>query len=191
MAADDHGWRLLQLAELLRALESHEGRALTILRQVVPTVGPTFALTLKRAQIAELHHAVAEVAQLAEQAEALIDVLPHMPIPIAYGDLRISAEHVLSRSGTLDSTAVLIAARLLDRRTGLRALAEALRAGDSHAFWDEISLSDLLTAFRGVSPQLARRIATAARLAPGTAIEDCGRDDIARLADQLDHHAEG
>lgn len=191
MASDDHGWRLLQLAELLRAIELREDRALTILRHVVPTVRPAFALTLKRAQIDELHHGVAEMAQLAEQAEALIDALPHLPIPITYGDLRTSAEHVLSRSGTLDSTAVLIAAQLLDRETGLRALAVALRAGDSHTFWDGASIGDLLTAFRGVSPQLARRIATAAGLAPGTQITECGADAIARLADQLDHHAEG
>jgi hypothetical protein len=191
MASDDPGWRLLQLAELLRAIELREDRALTILREVVPTVRPTFALTLKRAQIDELRHRVAELAQLAEQAEAHVEALPHLPIPIAYRDLRISAERVLRQSGTLDSTVVLIAARLLDRRTGLRALADALRAGDAHSFWEDMSVGGVVTAFRDVSPQLARRIATAAGLAPGTQVAECGPDGIARLADQLDRHAEG
>lgn len=192
MAAGDHGWRLLRLAELLRAMERHQDRALRTLYRLDPSMRPAFAVTLRSGQVDRLHREGIEIAQLVEQIEALLDALPEEePIPVAYDDVRASAERLLRDSDTLDAAAVLLAAQLLDRVTGLAALAEGLRASGSYASWGTTTVGELLGGFRGVSPQLVRRIATAARMAPGTQIAGCHRDEIAALAEQLDLHAHG
>lgn len=192
MTAADHSWRLLRLAELLRALESHQDRALHILFRLDPSMRPTFAVTFKSGQVDTLHREGVAIRDLAEQIDALLDALPEAePILTAYDDVRASARRLLRASDTLDSAAVLLAAQLLDRTTGLPALAEGLRASDAYTSWGATTVGGLLGAFRGVSPQLVRRMVTAARLAPGTEIARCNPDEIAQLADQLDLHAQG
>lgn len=69
MTVADHGWQLLRIAELLHAIERREDRALRSLFRVEPSMRPTFALTLKRAEIESLRHEVAEIAEIAEQEE--------------------------------------------------------------------------------------------------------------------------
>jgi hypothetical protein len=191
MAVADHGWRLVRIAELLRTAEHHQDRALRVLHRVDPGMRPTVALTLKRTEIDRLRHEIAEIAEIAEQLEGLVEGVPEGPIPIVYDDVRVGAEQVLSHSTSADPAAVLLAARMLDRSTGLRALAEGLRTSDAHASWERTTVGALLASFRGVSPQLARRIATAAGLAPGTELAGCERGQIAQLADQLDLHVRG
>ncbi|HXE43823.1 MAG TPA: hypothetical protein VN635_01365 [Conexibacter sp.] len=190
MASVDHGWSILRLAELLRTLERHQDRALRILHRFDPDMRTAFTSTLNGAQVARLHRDGMEITQLAEQIETLLAALPEEdPIAINYEDVRVSAEHLLRRGATLDAGAVLLAARLLDRASGLSALAEGLRSSGAYTAWDATTVGSLLSAFRGVTPQLVRRIATAARMAPGTEIASCQPDRIAQLADQLDLHA--
>ncbi|HEX4805320.1 MAG TPA: hypothetical protein VFU94_05420 [Conexibacter sp.] len=191
VAADD-GWRVLQLAELLRALEHHEDQALRILDPVEPGMRPSFALTFKSAQVAKLQRAGRQLVQLAEQIETVLDALPdEEAVTVDYEGARASAEHLLRLGDTLDARAVLLAARLLDRTTGLPALAEGLRSSGAYTAWSTTTIGSLLGGFRGVTPQLVRRIATAARLAPGTEIAGCHPDQIAALAEQVDVHARG
>lgn len=186
----DEGWRLVRVAELLRTLERHQGRTLRILNRLDPRMPPSFAATLRAAQVEHLHRERFEIVRLAEQIDALMGVPSgEEPVAISYQDVRASAERVLRAGDTLDAAAVLLAAKLLDRSTGLPALAEGLRSGDTYASWSGTTVGGLVGAFRGVSPQLARRIVTAARMAPGTEIAGCHRDEIAQLADQLDLHA--
>lgn len=190
MAAAEQGWRVVQLAELLRALERHQDRALRTLYRFDPAMRASFAYTLKARQLLRLHREGNEIAQLAEQIETLLAALPDAdPIPVTYEDVRASAEQLLRRSASLEARAVLLAAQLLDRTTGLPALAEGLRTSGAYTAWDETTVGSLLGAFRGVTPQLVRRIATAARMAPGTAIAGCHPDEVGQLADQLDLHA--
>ena len=190
MAAADHGWRLLRLADLLRALESHQSRALRILYRLDPSMRPAFEVTLRSGQVDTLHREGVAIGELAEQMDALLDALPEgEPIPVTYDDARASAERLLRDGDTVDATAILLAAHLLDRTTGLAALAQGLRASGAYTAWAETTVGGLLGAFRGVSPQLVRRIATAARMAPGTEIAGRHADEIAQLADQLDLHA--
>lgn len=192
MAATDHGWRLLRLAELLRELERHQDRALRVLHRLDPSMRPAFAVTLRAGQVDRLHREGIEIAQLVEQIDALLDGLSaEESIPVAFDDVHASAERLLRDSDTLDAAAVLLAAQLLDRAAGLAALAKGLRASGSYTSWGTTTIGELLGAFRGVSPQLVRRIATAARMAPGTQIAGCHRDEIAALAEQLDLHARG
>lgn len=192
MTAADHGWQLLRLAELLRALERHRDRALRILYRLDPSMRPAFAVTLRGGQVHRLHREGVEIAQLAEQIDALLGALPEEePIPVAFDDVRASAERLLRDSDTLDAAAILLAAQLLDRAAGLPALAQGLRAGGVYTSWGTTTVGELLGAFRGVSPQLVRRIATAARMAPGTEIAGCHPDEIAALSEQLDLHAQG
>jgi hypothetical protein len=164
MATADYSWRLLQLAELTRAIERHEDRVLIILNNVEPGARATFACTISRHHIEALHNSVAEMTQLIGQAEMLIDSIPSEPILITCQDLRAEAERVLSQSGTLDAGTVLLAAQLLDRTRGLRALANALHINDARTAWDGTTVGRLLTAFRGVTPHLVRRIAASAGL---------------------------
>jgi hypothetical protein len=192
MAAADHGWRLVRLAELLRALERHQDRALRTLYRLDPSMRPAFAVTLRAGQVDRFHREGIEIAQLVEQIDALLDALPEEEsISVTYDDVRASAERLLRDSDTLDAGAVLLAAQMLDRAAGLPALAEGLRASGAYTSWGTTTIGELLGAFRGVSPQLVRRIATAARMAPGTQTAGCRRDEIAALAEQLDLHARG
>jgi len=186
----DEGWKLLRLAELLRALERRQDRALRVLHRLDPRMRTSSAVTLRAAQVKILKREAFEISQLAEQIDALIDGLPdEEPVAISYEDVRASAERLLRHGDTLDARAVLLAARTLDRSTGLPALAAGLRAGGAYTSWDRTTVGGLVGAFRGVSPQLARRIVTAARMAPGAEISACHPDEIAQLADQLDLHA--
>lgn len=190
MAVAEHGWRVVQLAELLRALERHQDHTLRILHRFDPAMRPSFARTLKAGQVVRLHREGIEIAQLAEQIETLLAALPDEdPIPVSYEDVSVSAEQLLRRSAILDARAVLLAAQLLDRASGLPALAEGLRSSGAYTAWGDTTVGGLLGAFRGVTPQLVRRIATAVRMAPGTEIADCHPDEIAQLADELDLHA--
>ena len=191
MAAADHGWRLVRIAELLRTVERHQDRALRMVYRLDPRMPPTFTTTLKRAAVELLRHEVAEIAQLVEQLDALGEGIPDQAIPVAYDGVRDSAEQVLRQSTTVDPETVLLAAQLLDRPAGLRALADGLRSSDAYTTWGTTTVGNLLGAIRGVSPQLARRIATGARLAPGTEISGCHPDEVAQLAEQLDLHAQG
>lgn len=192
MTAADHSWRVLRLFELLRALERHQDRALRILYRFDPGMPASFAFTLEAGPIARLHREGAEIVQLAEQIETLLTALPEEDaVTVTYDDARASAERLLRDGDMLDPAAVLLAAQLLDRATGLPALAEGLRGSGAYASWGATTVGRLLGAFRGVSPQLVRRIATAARMAPGTEVAGCHPDEVAQLAEQLDLHAKG
>jgi len=188
----DHGWCVLRLAELLRALERRQDRALRILYRFDPAMPSSFAFTLEAGPIVRLQCEGVEIVQLAEQIETLLAALPEEDaVTVTYDDARASAERLLRDGDTLDPAAVLLAAQLLDRATGLPALAEGLRASGAYASWGAATVGRLLGAFRGVSPQLVRRIATAARMAPGTELAGCHPDEVAQLAEQLDLHAKG
>lgn len=186
----DESWKLLRLAELLRTLERHQVRALRILHRLDPRMRPSFAVTLRPAQVEHLHREGCEIAQLVEQIAALIDAIPdEQSAVVSYDEAVASAERLLRRGDTLDAAAILLAAQLLDRSAGLPALAEGLRSSGAYTSWNRTTVGGLIGAFRSVSPQLARRIATAARMAPGTEIAGCHPDAIAQLADQLELHA--
>jgi hypothetical protein len=187
--AADAGWRLLQLVELLRQVEIHEDHMLTILRRLEPSVGTDFSMTLTRAHVEELHRGIDGLTDLAEQAAGLIDGVPFDAVEIGFDELAGNAQRELAGGGALDVRRVLLAARLQRFETGWPALADGLRTSEVHMSWEGATVSDVLSAFRGTTPQLVRRVATAAGLAPGAEIADCSADVIARLADQLDEHS--
>ena len=191
MTVAEDPWQLLRLAELLREIERHEDDALRVLNRVEPDMPSSFTRTFTRAELERVRDAALEIAELADQLGNLAEALPRDPLVVSHDDLRGAAERVLLEGGTIDAAVMLTAARLLDREAGLRALAACLRADDVRSAWDRTTVGSLLTAVRGISPQLARRIATAAALAPGSEIAACSPEEIARLADQLDSHAGG
>lgn len=186
--AGDAGWRLLQLAELLRQVEIHEDRMLTTLRALEPSVGPGFSLRFERADVEELHRGVDALRDLAEQAVALLDGGPFDAVEVGFDELAASAQFDLAVGDAIDVRRVLLAAKVLRFEAGWPALAGGLRTSEVHASWERATVSDVLSAFRGTTPQLVRRVATAAGLAPGAVIGDCSPEAIARLADQLDEH---
>ena len=192
MTNPDHAWRLLRLAELLRRLEGHQDQALTIVHRIYPNMSRSFRRTITAMAIERLKHEVTEIARLVEQLEAVAETLPaNEAVAVTYGEVRRSAEHVLREVAMLDPATVKLALQLLERSTGFPALAEALRSSGAYTSWEATTAGELVGAPRGVSPQLARRVATAARIAPGTDISGCRSEEVAQLADQLDLHATG
>ena len=152
--------------------------------------GSKATLTIQDVQL--LHRECRWITDAAEQIDLLLDALPQEgPIRATYPAMRASAERVLRDGVSLNVTTIFLAARLLDRRTGLPLLAETLRSDAAYQSWGATTVGDLVGAFRGVSPQLTRRIATAARMAPGTEIAGCRPTEIALLAEQLDSYAKG
>jgi hypothetical protein len=187
--AADTGWRLLQLVELLRQVEIHEDRMLTILRRLEPSVGPAFSLRLKRAHVEQLHCGLDGLRDLSEQAVALLDGVPFESVEIGFDELAASAQRELAAGDALDVRRVLLAAKVLRFEAGWPALADGLRTSEVHSSWEGATVSDVLSAFRGTTPQLVRRVATAAGLAPGAEIADRSPEAVVRLADQLDDHS--
>jgi hypothetical protein len=185
----DSGWRLLQLVELLRRIGDHQDRMLTILWGLEPSIEPGFLLGLKGTHMEELHRRIDRLTDLAEQAAALIDNVPVESAEVTFDELTASARRELARGDVLDSRRVSLAASMLRFETGWPALAEGLRTSEVHASWEDATVGDVLSAFRGTTPQLVRRVATAAGLAPGAEIAECSPDAIVRLADQLDEHS--
>jgi hypothetical protein len=188
MSATERAWRLLQVAETLRTIERHGDRALPVLSSLDGGVRPGYSLTLRPWQLDVVHQAVEDIQQAGEHAAGLAEAVPVEAVQITYDHLTAAAAEELTDGTILDPHRLLLAAQLLHYTTGWRALAHGLRSSDAYAAWATTTLSDLLGSFRGVTPQLVRRVTTAADLAPGTRIAACDPRQVIRLADRIEEH---
>lgn len=182
------GWQLVQIAELLVHIERLGGRALRILGEVDGDLAEDASLHLSSAELGEVASLALDVAQLAERLQALAEALPAGQVEIAYPDVAEAAAHELAQ-GIIDGERARLAARLLDRDHGWRALAHGLEQGDSHTVWEDTTIADLLGGFRGVTPDEARALAAEAGLTAGADIARCDPDDVMRLAASLAQRA--
>jgi hypothetical protein len=188
MSALERAWRLLQAAETLRTIERHGDRVLPIFSSLDGSVRHGYSLTLRPWQLEVVHRAIEDIQEAGEQAAALIAQVPVEAVQITYDHLAAAAAQELAHGTVLDPDRLLLAARLLHYTTGWRALAHGLRTSETQMPWGTTTLKHVLGSFRGVTPQLIRRVTTAADLAPGTRIAECEPGQIVRLADRVEEH---
>lgn len=179
------GWQLVQLAVLLQTAEQHLGVTMEVLRDLYDGAVAGSRIVLNASSSGRLQTAIAELAQLVERADRLVDELPSSRIEAEAREIAESAARDLA-DGIYDADRARAAARILDVERGWPALAKALRGTDAHTAWEATTIADVLGAFRGVSPQRVRRVATAAGLAPGAPFASCNADEAIRLAAQME-----
>jgi len=182
------GWQLVQVAELLLRVERLGGRTLRILGEVDGDLAEDASPRLSSEEVAELSALVLDLAQLAERLQGLAEALPAGPVEVAYPEVAAAAGEELAQ-GIIDGERARLAARLLDRDRGWRALARGLAQGDSHTAWEETTIADLLGGFRGVSAGEARELAAGAGLSGDAEIAGCDPSEIVRLVASLEQHA--
>jgi hypothetical protein len=182
------GWQLVQIAELLVRIERLGGRALRILGEVDGDLAEDASPRLSAEELAELCVLSLDVAQLAERLQGLAEALPAGQVAVAYPEVAAAAAEELAQ-GIIDAERARLAARLLDRDRGWRALARGLAQGDSHTVWEDTTVADLLGGFRGVSADEVRELAAAAGLTGDADIAACAPEEVARLAVSLERHA--
>lgn len=191
MTKPDHGWQLVQLAELLRTIEEHGDIALRALRGLDTDLDEDAVLTVPCPELDDVRAVVVEIAQLAERAEQIAELLARDDdVEIAYSEVADAAAADLA-AGILDGERARLAFRLLPAATGWRVLADALRSADVHGAWEDVTIADALGAFRGATREQVEQVAATAGLTPATEIATCGPGEIARLAAALDEHAPG
>jgi hypothetical protein len=182
------GWQLVQIAELLARIEQLGGRALRMLGEVDGDLAEDVFLTFSPDQLADLSALVLDAAQLAERLQTLGEALPTDEVEVSYPDVAAAAARDLA-AGIIDVERVRLAARLLERGAGWRALAEGLEHADSHTAWEDATLADLLSGFRGVSEEDVRAIAADAWLTADAEIASCDPVAVVRLAASLEQYA--
>lgn len=182
-------WACVQISDLLRRA-SDDVRYATKTLDLDPTDLPAhLERTMLCSEADRLKHALLTIAEIAEQLEHLAERLP------ADEDIRIAGEDISAEAaadlanGILDPRRALLAAEILDRRTGFGALAEGLRCTEAHASWTDETVEDVLSRFRGVDPLLVRDILNDTGLPTGTSFADLDAGDAARLATTLAHCA--
>jgi hypothetical protein len=182
------GWRVVQLADVLHRIELANDRALTLLYRFDGELEEDARETLPHDRLLAIKADVREVVELSSSAERLIEALADDEIEIDYAHVAEAAARDLAAGTILDLERVLLVAGLLGVEQGLTAFAACVRESDVHTAWEGATLTDLLGAIRGVTPQLVRRIATAAGIAPGAELALCAPDEVARLAARIEDY---
>jgi hypothetical protein len=182
------GWQLVQIAELLVRIERLGAGALRSLGEVDGDLAEDAFLTFSSEELTDLSVLLLDLAQLAERLQALTEALPEGELEVSYPDVAGAAARDLA-GGIIDAERARLAARLLDRGRGWRALAEGLEHADSHTAWEETTIADLLGGFRGVAEEDVRAVAARACLPTDAEIASCDPVAVVRLAASLEQHA--
>jgi hypothetical protein len=182
-------WTLVQAGALMRTAEE-------LLVECLRTVGPDAhagfgedaRLSLRQEEVEALHALLAELADVGDRLRVLGDCLPATGLELRYEDLREAATEDLA-SGVADPGRALLAARVLHLADGWPALADALRSGDAHADWHEVTVAQLLRRFRGVDATLVRSVLDDAGIGAEAPFADCLPEQLDALAAALEAHA--
>lgn len=179
-------WRLVEIAELVRRGERLHLGAMRLLPSEVRAEMPEGAdATVPAADVEELAGIAAESLEIAEQVRQLAQSLPDEDIEVVYADVREAAATDLAQ-GMLDHERVLLAARVLDVRSGWPALAEALRVVDIRDSWTHAMPRRTLSAFRRAGRQVVSRALQLAGLSAEATYADCTPEQLANLARAID-----
>jgi hypothetical protein len=179
-------WTLVQTTELLRSADELLLASLRMLGPEAHAGFPEDALvTLDLDTVEALHGLLAELGDVGDRLRVLADCLPAAAVELRYEDLRAAAADDLS-SGIADPARALLAARTLDLADGWPALAEALRAGDSHTDWHEVTVARLLRRFRGATAEAVEDVLAAAGIAADATFAACPPERLDRLARALE-----
>lgn len=189
--AGDVGWTLVQLSELVRRVEELLLDGLTLAGPHLHTgMPPDAALVLTATDMRRIRAALGESVEIAEQVELLSGQLPDGPLDVDYEAVRSAAAEDLA-NGIVDPRRALLAARLLGLEHGWPALAAALVTGDAAASWEELTVAELLTRFRGADREVVRELIAAAGIAQDARFATCAPEQLVALADGLRGHASG
>jgi hypothetical protein len=189
--SDTHaaGWTLIQLAELVRGVEDLLVEATTVLAPDAHGGMPADAeLSLGSTERQRVSDTLEEVAETADRLLLLASQLPQGEVHASYEDVRDAAAEDLT-NGILDPQRALLAARLLDVRSGWPALAVALRESDVVTAWGSITVEQLLGRFRGGDRELVQRVVAEAGLPPDSPFASCQDAWLEQLAGALERHA--
>ncbi len=180
------GWRLVEIAELVRRHQQLQMEALELLPSEACAEMPQGTDTeMFAADIERLTSIANESADIAEQVRHLAQSLPDEEVEIVYGDVCEAAAADLT-DGMLDHERVLVAARVLDVRRGWPALAEGLRVVDIRDSWASATPRRTLSAFRGAGRALVSRALQAGGISSDAAYIDCAPEQLSSLADAID-----
>jgi hypothetical protein len=183
------GWELVQIGEIVRVVEDLVLSALTTLG---PSVHAGIAegedIVLGDTAVVEVLDALDEIADLADRLRILAGDFPRRALCLSYPDARDGAVAELSTRGIHDPRRLLVAARLLDTTTGWPSLADALTRNDMHESLGDLTLAELLGAFRGARSHLIRRSAEHAGLSPDQPVSSCSPEKLAQVAFVLGAH---
>jgi len=184
---DTLAWQVYQLDELFRRAERWIEYSL---RTLAPAHErrPGRPFVLRHSRLAEIRHAAQQIERLAAEAQTHLAELPSADIRVAYEHAARGALRELALGAIYDAHRVVLAAQMGARRDGLAALASGLRATNAYRTWKGLTLKDLLKAFKGMTPQSVRLIATDVRLAPGDQVAKCAPAQINRLAARLEDY---
>lgn len=184
-------WLLVQISELVHRAEQMSMGMMRLLPPETRAEMPEEAsATMAGAEVEELAIVAAEAAEIAEQVRQLTQGLPDEDVEIAYEDVREAAAADLAQ-GMLDPERAVVAARLLDVRTGWPALAEGLRTLDIRESWTGWAPRGMLAAFRDAGSELVGRALELAGIPPETVYADCTPEQLVRLAHVLDELGRG
>jgi hypothetical protein len=149
MASRGDGWRLVQLERVLTELRKEVVAAHRVLRPVADAldVKNTIVLTADDYQVLDEH--VPVVVEVSEALHPLLEALPN-EIEATVLEIRRAAAHELTQ-GIIDPRRVVNAVSVLDARTALLALAEALHDSGTARAWGPLTIGTLFGAIDGGS----------------------------------------
>jgi hypothetical protein len=170
-----HGWRLVQIADLLRRSHALHLDALERIERLGDAAGLP----------ADLERLSDAIADLVGQLQVLARGLPDERVEVGLDDVQAGAAIDLA-AGIYDEARALLAARVLDAGDGWPALAEALRSTDAHWDWETVTVERLLGSFRDVGAgEVAAALAAAGIDAP-LPFASCTTGQALGLASALD-----
>jgi len=185
-----HGWRLVQIGELLR--RSHRAHELALAQvdrlEVGAELSATGTVTLTDDVAAELELLGEAIAELAAELQVLTAGLPDEPVDVAAEDVRREAAGDLA-TGIFDEARALLAARVLPVHDGWPALATGLRGSDAHWGWEQLTVAQLVGGFRGAPAGRIARVLGEAGVPARRPFAACEHEQVMRLAAALDRHA--
>lgn len=183
-------WAVVQISEFVRASEELLLRSLRLLDPDATAAMPEDGgWVLSGADGEELRTLLTEHGETAERLRSLAEQIPEHGVAASYSDVRDGAAAALA-DGILDPTAVTLAARALDVRTGWAALADALASTDVRCGWNGLSARRLLGTFRRADPRLVSRALADADIDPDMFWDELSAEATRRLAATLRSLAE-
>lgn len=189
MTEASDAWQVVQIAELARADEDLLVRVLRVLDPAACAgMREDDGWVLSGSETEELRSLLVEHGEIAERLQRLAERLPEQGIVATYSNVRAGAAATVA-NGTLDLSLLLMAVSTLDVRAGWIALADALASTDVREAW-ELTMVDLLSAFRAVDPGLVSRVLAYAAVDPETYWSELSADQTRRLAAALRSFAE-
>lgn len=177
-------WNLVQLTEVLRAAETASDTALRILKGIDTDLPHDECVSRGAEALADLAAALIDFGELADRATALGEQLPDLDVDADYDEVAAAAAHDLS-DGIMDPTRARWAVELLDYRRGWPTLAEALRSSDAHRGWGDLTVGDLLGAFRDANATRVDEVIATTDLDAAARFADATAPQIALLATSL------